>query len=84
MNVVGFCRNIENVAQERHGSLLARFLSLRDDHVFNKNLVYNSILENVVDDNISNPLSEILIAHLKCVKVTILFNIQMHSLFSLL
>lgn len=69
MNVVGFCQSVENAAQGRHGGLLSRFISLRDDHVFNRNLIFNSNLENVVDDNVSNPLNEVVISHLKCVKV---------------
>ncbi|XP_077300020.1 PCI domain-containing protein 2 isoform X2 [Arctopsyche grandis] len=68
MNIIGFCQSIEKAAHERRGSILARLLSLRDDHIYNRNLTINSNVENVIDDNISNPLNEVVISHLRCLK----------------
>lgn len=64
---------IERTFRTCQGSIFARLLSLRDDHVINKNLLVYDI-ERVVEDNISSPLDEILIAHLKCAKVSKYFK----------
>ncbi|GBP47680.1 PCI domain-containing protein 2 homolog [Eumeta japonica] len=49
------------------GDILARLLSLRDEHVANRNLLSCDIVA-LVDGNCMAPVDEIVIAHLLCVK----------------
>lgn len=71
MNAINnFAQSAERAAQNRQGSILARMVSLRDDHVYNRSLFANSNFELIIEDNVSSPLHEILIGHLKCVKVS--------------
>lgn len=76
MNIIGFCQNIERSAYERRGSTLAHLLSLRDDHIYNRNLFINNNAEIAIDDNVSNPLNEVVISHLKCLKVSSTVNFE--------
>lgn len=59
---------IERVFRTFQGSILSRLLSLRDEHVGNRNL-RSSDIATLVEGNCVAPLDEIIIAHLLCVRV---------------
>lgn len=59
---------VERVFRTSQGTILARLLSLRDEHVANKNL-RSSDIATLVDGNCVAPVDEIIIGHLLCVKV---------------
>lgn len=58
---------IERVFRTAQSNTLSRLLSLRDDHVYNKNLLSSNV-ELLIEGNCIPALEEILIAHLLCVK----------------
>ncbi|KAL4706464.1 hypothetical protein ACJJTC_003036 [Scirpophaga incertulas] len=58
---------VERAYRTSQGDLLGRIVSLRDDHVSNKNL-RSSDIATLVEGNCVAPLDEIIIAHLLCVK----------------
>ncbi|KPJ06019.1 PCI domain-containing protein 2-like [Papilio machaon] len=58
---------VERVYRTGQGDMLARLLSLRDEHVENRNL-RSSNIASLVDGNCIAPLDEIIIYHLLCVK----------------
>lgn len=59
---------VERVYRTGQGDILARLLSLKDEHVGNRNL-RSSNIASLVDGNCVAPLDEIIIYHLLCVKV---------------
>lgn len=59
---------VERVFRTGQGSTLAKLLSLRDEHVANRNL-RSSDIASLVEGNCVQPLDEIIIYHLSCVKV---------------
>lgn len=63
-----YIQTVERTFKNSQGIALSRLLSLRDDHVGNKNL-RSSDIASLVEGNCSPLLDEILIAHLLCVKV---------------
>lgn len=60
---------VEHVYRTTQGNILSRLLSLRDEHVANKNL-RSSDIASLVEGNCIPPLDEIIIYHLQCVKVS--------------
>lgn len=58
---------VEHVYKTAQGELLSQLISLRDDHVNNKNL-RSSDIASLVEGNCIAPLDEIIISHLLCVK----------------
>lgn len=60
---------VERVFRTCQGETLARLVSLRDEHVGNRNL-RSSDIATLVEGNCVAPLDEIIIAHLSCVKVS--------------
>ncbi|XP_013139114.1 PREDICTED: PCI domain-containing protein 2 homolog [Papilio polytes] len=58
---------VERVYRTGQGDILARLLSLKDEHVGNRNL-RSSNIASLVDGNCVAPLDEIIIYHLLCVK----------------
>ncbi|KAM3967371.1 PCI domain-containing protein 2 [Aphomia sociella] len=58
---------VERVYRTGQGTVFSRLLSLRDEHVANRNL-RSSDIATLVDGNCVAPLDEIIIAHLLCVK----------------
>ncbi|KAL0832953.1 hypothetical protein ABMA28_001088 [Loxostege sticticalis] len=58
---------VERVFRTCQGETLARLVSLRDEHVGNRNL-RSSDIATLVEGNCVAPLDEIIIAHLSCVK----------------
>lgn len=58
---------VERAFRTCQGGILARLLSLRDDHVANRNL-RSSDIATLVLGNCVEPLDEIIITHLLCVK----------------
>ncbi|KAJ8733340.1 hypothetical protein PYW08_001638 [Mythimna loreyi] len=58
---------VERMFRTSQGNLLARLLSLRDEHVANRNL-RSSDIATLVEGNCLAPLDEIIISHLLCVK----------------
>lgn len=63
-----YIQYVERAFRTAQGNILARLLSLRDDHVGNRNL-RSSDIATLVDGNCAAPLDEIIIYHLLCVKV---------------
>lgn len=59
---------VERMFRTGQGDVLARLLSLRDEHVANRNL-RSSDIGSLVKGNCIAPLDEIIIYHLQCVKV---------------
>lgn len=59
---------VERMYRTSQGIILSRLLSLRDEHVLNKNLSASSDIAMLVEGNCVSPLDEIIIAHLLCVK----------------
>ncbi|KAJ2951987.1 hypothetical protein O0L34_g4250 [Tuta absoluta] len=58
---------VERVFRTGQGTILARLVSLRDDHVGNRNL-RSSDIATLVEGNCMAPLDELIITHLLCVK----------------
>nr|XP_021188148.2 PCI domain-containing protein 2 homolog [Helicoverpa armigera] len=58
---------VERMFRTSQGILLARLLSLRDEHVGNRNL-RSSDIASLVEGNCVAPLDEIIISHLLCVR----------------
>ncbi|CAK1599012.1 unnamed protein product [Parnassius mnemosyne] len=58
---------VERVYRTSQGNILARLLSLRDEHVGNRNL-RSSDIATLVEGNCIAPLDEMIICHLQCVK----------------
>ncbi|KAJ0178686.1 hypothetical protein K1T71_005461 [Dendrolimus kikuchii] len=58
---------VEHVYRTAQGDILSRLLSLRDEHIANKNL-RSSDIASLVEGNCISPLDEIIISHLLCVK----------------
>lgn len=63
-----YIQSVERTFRTSQGDPLSQLLSLRDDHVGNKNL-RSSDIASLVEGNCVAPLDEIIIAHLLCVKV---------------
>lgn len=63
-----YIQYVERMYRTAEGNMLARLLSLRDEHVGNRNLM-SSDIAILVEGNCVAPLDEIVIAHLLCVKV---------------
>lgn len=59
---------VERMFRTANGDNLARLLSLRDDHIYNKNLRSSDIVSHV-EGNCVAPLDEIIIYHLSCLQV---------------
>lgn len=68
-NLNQYIQFVERVFRTSQGSILARLLSLRDDHVGNRNLRSGDIATHI-EENCVAPLDEIITAHLLCVKVS--------------
>ncbi|XP_053603386.1 PCI domain-containing protein 2 homolog [Plodia interpunctella] len=62
-----YIQMVERVFRTSQGIMLARLLSLRDEHVGNRQL-RSSDIATIVEGNCLAPLDEIIIAHLLCVK----------------
>ncbi|CAD0197514.1 unnamed protein product [Chrysodeixis includens] len=58
---------VERMFRTSQGNILARLLSLRDDHVANRNLL-SSDIASLVEGNCDIILDEMIISHLLCVK----------------
>lgn len=63
-----YIQTVERLFRTGQGIPLSRLLSLRDDHVGNKNLRSDD-MASLVEGNCVAPLDEIIIAHLLCVEV---------------
>ncbi|CAG9135512.1 hypothetical protein JYU34_006314 [Plutella xylostella] len=66
-----YIQYVERVYRTGQGNVLARLLSLRDDHVRNKNL-RSSDIASLVEGNCIAPLDEIIIAHLLTVEALLI------------
>ncbi|KAG6441418.1 PCI domain-containing protein 2 homolog [Manduca sexta] len=62
-----YIKFVERVFRTAQGNVLSRLLSLRDEHVVNRNLRTGDIA-TLVEGNCVAPLDEIMIAHLLCVR----------------
>ncbi|XP_004933693.1 PCI domain-containing protein 2 homolog [Bombyx mandarina] len=58
---------VERMYRTGQGNILSRLLSLRDEHVYNRNLL-SSDIATLVTGNCVAPLDELVIAHLSCLK----------------
>ncbi|XP_049870191.1 PCI domain-containing protein 2 homolog [Pectinophora gossypiella] len=66
-NVNQYIQFVERVYRTGQGNILAKLVSLRDDHVANRNL-RSSDIAALVEGNCVSPLDELIITHLSCVK----------------
>lgn len=73
-NLNQYIQFVERVFRTGQGVILARLLSLRDEHVLNRNL-RSSDIASLVDGNCISPVDEMITAHLLCVKVSIILII---------
>ncbi|XP_041970236.1 PCI domain-containing protein 2 homolog [Aricia agestis] len=64
---------VERVYRTGQGNILARLLSLRDEHVANKNL-RSSDIASLVEGNCVAPLDEIVVCHLLCLKALHMYD----------
>lgn len=74
MSVTGtlnqYIQFVERMFRTSQGNILSRLLSLRDEHVLNRNLSGSSDIASLVEGNCVSPLDEIIITHMLCVKVS--------------
>ncbi|CAB3257834.1 unnamed protein product [Arctia plantaginis] len=72
MSVTGtlnqYIQFVERMFRTSQGIILSRLLSLRDEHVLNRNLSGSSDIASLVEGNCVSPLDEIIITHILCVK----------------
>ncbi|CAB3258946.1 unnamed protein product [Arctia plantaginis] len=72
MSVTGtlnqYIQFVERMYRTSQGNILSRLLSLRDEHVLNRNLSGSSDIASLVEGNCVSPLDEIIITHMLCVK----------------
>ncbi|XP_059062423.1 PCI domain-containing protein 2 homolog [Achroia grisella] len=66
-SLLHYIQFVERVYRTGQGAVLSRMLSLRDEHIGNRNLRSGDI-SKYVHDNCVAPLDEIIVAHLLCVK----------------